>query len=262
MGHDSDSSGPEIAGGCTSVGITKERSTTGSPILAQNEDWIAEPEHIIILSVIPDSGPSILTLSFAGVICHSGINSTQSTRIGNNLHSSNERKLGTPKQVVIRNCLEQSSIHEILSTLRRAERTVSTNHMFCDDSGLLIDVETTADQDRILYPVDGIVTHANDLIHPDLKSLEKNFNKHSSLNRSKRIAEITREKRGKISVSDVKEMLSDHSNSPYSICCHAGTYSDGVHTIGSIICEPANGLVHVSVGQPCQGDFTSYEISR
>jgi isopenicillin-N N-acyltransferase like protein len=260
LGNRSVSGHDRIAGECTSIGITKERSSTGGVILGQNEDWSASPEHIVILDIVQEAGPSILAYSFAGVICHSGINSWQAARIGNNLTTTNERQLGIPKQITIRRCLEQKSIRDILTCLRNAKRTVSTNHIFSDDTGMLVDVETTADHDRIIYPKNGVVTHANDLLHPDLMELENNYNLHNSLVRTRRIEQIASARNEKLSVEDVKDFLSDHLNQPKSICCHAGTYKDGIHTISTIICEPESGLLHVSRGEPCKRNFSTYSI--
>lgn len=65
--------------------------------------------------------------------------------------------------------------------------------------------------DRVVYPSNGFVTHANSFGQPDLVQFERDA-VHHIVFRGKRIPESGSEKEGKIAIEDVKQMLGNHSN--------------------------------------------------
>jgi isopenicillin-N N-acyltransferase-like protein len=127
---------------------------------------------------------------------------------------------------------------------------------------MIIDVETTANQEGILYPQNGVVTHANDVLHPDLVSHQEKPDPaiKDTFFRTRRIAQLVSEIRKRISVEDIKRILCDHANYPRSICRHYDSDGTGFYTMSSIIAEPAEGLLHVSVGPPCENTYHTYEM--
>ncbi len=247
------------ASGCTSVGISSERSETGTPIIAQNLDVPISSQHFAIFNLRPDNAPMLLNCTTVGSLAQMGINSEGLAAVGNAIMSL-YREVGVPKYVLFRRILEQPSIDKALEIFRQAERASPSNHILADASGNVLDVEGTPWEDRILYPTDGVIGHANNYLHPDLTQYDRNPAPNSPI-RLRRINELLRERQGLFSVDDVKRFLKDHWNYPLSICRHADKPTD-VHTAVSIICQPVEGIIHVSAGNPCENRFVAYKIER
>ena len=74
------------------------------------------------------------------------------------------------------------------------------------------------------------------------------------------------EKLGKITLDDVKAVLSDHGTPPASICRHPhdGPGDEGLpntgYTAASLIAEPAAGRLHISFENPCENDYAVYSL--
>ncbi len=245
--------------GCTSVGIGSQRSETGTPIIAQNLDVPFSHEHFAIYSLRPDNAPGLLNCTTVGSLAQMGINSEGLATVGNALMSL-QREVGVPKYAVFRRILEQPSIDKALEVFRQAERASPSNHILADASGHVLDVEGTPWEDRILITTDGVIAHSNNYFHPDLTQFDKNVASNSPI-RLHRIGELLREKQGLFSVDDVKGFLKDHANYPSSICRHADKPTD-VRTAVSIVCQPVEGIIYVSAGNPCENRFIAYKIEK
>jgi isopenicillin-N N-acyltransferase-like protein len=72
---------------------------------------------------------------------------------------------------------------------------------------------------------------------------------------------LMQDRRGMLSASTMKELLSDHDGHPGSICRHhqPGQLAP-VKTIYSVICEPDAGRMHLRLGNPCQGPYQVFEF--
>jgi len=64
---------------------------------------------------------------------------------------------------------------------------------------------------------------------------------------------------GRITVEQVKRMLSDHGGRPEAICRHARSATEW-ETTAAVIVEPASRTLHLSYGPPCEERFATYEL--
>ena len=140
--------------------------------------------------------------------------------------------------------------------------------MLGDGTGAIADVELTSDGPMILpEPTEGFLVHSNHYLCT-AHACTENF-AHSlpdSFSRQTRMEKLVREKWGSITVDDVKSFLSDHDDHPNGICRHAHTgtghsmLGPNGYTVASLIAEPSRGLLHVSDGNPCEGNFSTYSL--
>jgi isopenicillin-N N-acyltransferase-like protein len=239
--------------GCTSIGVTRERSETGKLIVAQNVDLPSSFGDLMVLFHLkPRKGPKILMYALAGTVGHHGINSYGLARSSNALVSGNEKAYGVSRVVLSRLMLEQKSVDGVIELFENIDRAVSGNYMLADNTGKILDVETTAEKYRIIHPENGFIVHANHILHPDLVDLEKSVSKDSP-NRYKQMLGLASSHKGKIGVGEIKEWLRNHEGFPGSVCNHTANSS-----IASLICHPEEGKITACPGNPCENEFNEY----
>ena len=245
---------------CTSFGLERERSATGEVIVGQNLDLGAAMEDgAVILFLYPAKGPAILTWTLAGTVGQFGLNSAGLGRCGNVLISSGWR-VGLPTTILFRRILEQSSVKEAEAFMAGAYRAKSNNFMLGDETGCVANLETTVTDFRVLQPKDGIVTHTNHYLHPDLIPGEMFYDVNDSAVRLRRLNELLAGSPRKIAPERLKAFLADHANAPHTICKHVEKDSPRAKTVASGILYPESRTMEVCPGNPCTSQFTTYRL--
>ncbi len=245
---------------CTSFALERERSATGKVIVGQNLDLGAALEDAaIILCLHPVEGPAIITWTLAGTVGQLGINSAGLGRCGNVLISPGWR-VGLPTTILFRRILEQSSVREAERFMAGSYRAKSNNFMLGDETGRVMNLETTASDFRILHPTDGVVTHTNHYLHPDLIPYELFYDVEDSAIRLNRLNELLAGPPRKAEPGKLKAFLADHANSPHSICKHAEKDSNRAKTVAAVILHPESRTMEVCPGNPCSGQFSTYRL--
>ena len=159
--------------------------------------------------------------------------------------------------------------NEVVSLLEQIPVAVNGNYVLSDGDGETLDIEATGDGPEIIRDNGaGFIAHTNHYVCNKYAN-DDNHAKctKDSFTRLNRINSLIREKYGSISVEDVKTFLSDHDHHPTSICRHPQTAdaAKGFETSGmtaaSIVAEPAQRRMHVSLGNPCENAFATYSMN-
>jgi isopenicillin-N N-acyltransferase-like protein len=243
---------------CTTFGLLGTETSDEEIMLGQTIDSPAGSEKsLLMLRLIPKKGPKILTCVRAGTVAYIGINSYGVGKVGNGLSSSDYREYGVPRVIVDRLLLEQESIDGIISEIKRINRTYSTNMMFGDSTGRIVNIETTPLREGILEPKGGFIGHANHYEHPDL--LKYDVRPNISRERSTRIKELISIEKRPIIEETAKNWMKDH-RAP--ICRHISKNEGelGIKTLVSTIMRPSKNLMHVCWGNPCQNEYHEYNL--
>ena len=245
---------------CTSFALERERSTTGEVIVGQNVDLGPGMEEVaIILCLYPSKGPAIITWTLAGTVGQVGINSDGLGRCGNVLISPGWR-VGLPTTILFRCILEQSSVRDAEAFIADCYRAKSNNFMLGDRTGCVMGLETTVSDYRILKPKNGIVTHTNHYLHPDLIPYELFPDVNDSSIRLSRLNELLTSSPQKLATEQLRTFLADHANCPHNICKHVEKDSNKAKTVASVILYPEAMTMEVCPGNPCVGQFTTYRL--
>jgi isopenicillin-N N-acyltransferase-like protein len=243
---------------CTSFALGRSATANATVLAGQNLDQNPlNRDLLIVLHVEPERGPSIIMCSFAGLVGYPGINSAGVSFFQNALSTPTWWAAGMPHYLLKRVLLEQGDIAGCLAVASAAKVCSSGNYVLTDGSGRLVDVELTPEGIELVEADDDIIVHANHFVSPALA--RRDALKHTlpdSPGRHSRLLGLLRERRGHIEVRDLQTALADHLNSPVSVCRH----QPDVETIVSIIAEPEEGRLHVSIGHPCTGSFAIYEL--
>ena len=115
--------------GCTSVLAMPEATQAGRLIHSQNWDWHMEcVETSIVLRVIPEKGPTILTFVEAGGLARCGMNSAGVAITANGLESNLDYgRSGIPLSIIRRRVLQSEKLSGALAAIIRTPRAVSNN---------------------------------------------------------------------------------------------------------------------------------------
>lgn len=209
---------------CTSIAVTGERTADGAAYVGQNWDNFAWAGECLIYHIIRQEGgkPSIAYCGEAGIITRSGLNSCG---IGDGVNSLSTNAPvnfeGVPLQFLLRGVLDSRNLGEAIDALNGGRNAAVNNILIAYRDNEAADVEMDTGCCGILYPENGILTHANHYVcpgHPVQPYLDvfkgNSFIRH---NRSRKLLEAVE---GKIRLQDIQNVLSDHGNCPQSICRH------------------------------------------
>ncbi|WP_199183312.1 C45 family peptidase [Cryobacterium sp. Y82] len=208
--------------GCTSYAVLPERMGTAHTVIGQNWDWRSEQRDVTFLLATRDTeGFSVLTLTEAGMLAKSGLNSAGIGACANLLVSNRDRSgTGIPYHFLLRSALNADTLSRAIKRVTSATRISSGNIMLGAAGGEAIDLELAPDVFGHVLPERGIITHAN---HFESKiDVVDRFVSTSALSliRSPRLRRLF-ERHGQILKEDqIVAGLRDHFSYPDSICRH------------------------------------------
>ena len=240
--------------GCTSMIISAERSKNGQKILAQNWDLQTDNmPYVCFVRRTPDDGPSTLSLTVSGGLCMIGLNS-EGLAIGTNNIKTTDTRPGVHYLNIIHKFLAQRDYKTALSCIEDAPRCGAHYYMTGSRNDGYAGIECSALLARRLDEADGIITHCNHPLHPDIDELNAEDMGPSTRSRQKRIDCLTGS--GKYGFEDIKEMLSDLDGKDLAICRH--NVPGDISTNASVIIFPEEGKIHACRSFPHSATWQSF----
>jgi isopenicillin-N N-acyltransferase like protein len=253
---------------CTSFAA---RTFDGTQLAGQTWDWLTfSAETIVVLEAVPDDGPAWMTVVEAGLLAKLGMNDRGLVVATNALVSSADvGSPGVPYHVMLRALLDCRTPTEAATLLQLVTRASSANYLIVNGDGLAVDAETRPGGfDAIAWEVpddDGMLLHANHFsVGPHHVTDVGVKLMADSLFRLQRVRRLARDAIGG-GVNDWKRILSDHAGHPMGICCHPepGAHAmDQWTTAAGVVFEPARRRAHVSVGNPCDGEWIVRDYAK
>jgi isopenicillin-N N-acyltransferase-like protein len=256
---------------CTSFAA---RTGDGAQLVGQTWDWLTfSAETIVLLEATPNDGPAWMTVVEAGLLAKLGMNSCGLAVTTNALVSSSDAgEPGVPYHVMLRALLDCRTPTDAATLLQSVHRASSANYLIASGDGLAADAETQPGGfEAIAWDVpddDGLLLHANhfsvaphrggDVTDVGVKLMA------DSLFRLQRVRRLAREAPG-AGVEDWKRILADHAGHPLGICCHPDPGApplDRWTTATGVVFEPGPRRAHVSVGNPCAGNWIVRDYAR
>jgi len=255
-----------VDGECTAAVVMPERSRNGRMIHAHNWDWDPDArESTIILRVHGDDGISMLTLVEAGGLVRHGFNSAGIALTGNYLSCDRDyTQTGVALSSIRRAALEERHVALAMQYLAATPKACS-NNMVISQNGWLADFECVPDESFMLLPEDGILTHSNHFMSPVALGKVREAGTKNAVDtfyRAWRVRQLLQACGEKISVADVKRVLSDDWAAPYSVCRPPReTLSGGRSaTVATIVIDPENLTMDVAAMPSFGQSFTRYRL--
>lgn len=254
-----------LAEGCTSVGALPEVSS-GRTFVSQNWDY---KEHFlettVILKIMREEEPSIITKTEAGIITQQGMNS-EGIGVAMNALVSSEDSFGrsTPVMLIMRKILDSPDFSTALKCVYEAETEVSANFMI-GAPGEVLNLEMTPKGVSCIHPEDGIITHSNHFLRAHLEHhLRDRFISvlPDTLFRHERARRILK---GEVSFEKISKALSDHFNYPNSICRHKDDRLNEltrIVTVSSLIMDLSSRKLFFTNGNPCTESYRAESFQK
>lgn len=241
---------------CTSFAVTGSATRGGVTYIGQNDDlWNSDRAFGTVLRIETGESTSI-GFALAGEFPRIGISSHGIALCVNALYDGLSRP-GVSDTVIARQILQSETIGEALDAIMVAKRAFAVNLLLGDRNGELYDLETTATSYRAIYGQDSLV-HANHFLSEGLMQGEVDKEPRShSLIRHNRLSKLITRSFGDIDAEKLKGFLADHINYPGGVCRHGFR---GMSTIASIVMLPADGVLMIAAGNPCQTEFRTFII--
>ncbi len=249
--------------GCTSLGVSSERTQNGHVLIAHNEDWLPEDEpNTFLVHATPEGEPPYLGISYGGLLVNIGFNAAGIAQCCDSVYPTDVR-IGVPRLFVSRAVLAATSLAQAIRTTLMRWRAAGYNHLIAHSSGELYSVEVSARHFATIYGMDGLMAHTNNYLTRRMKPLEHKtedlIGSRVRVNRALRLLRQTRHH----TVGTLRGILSDHVNYPNSICSHSDATQkplDRQKTIATLIMDLTTQEMHVCWGNPCESRFETFRL--
>lgn len=236
----------------------------GRVVAGHNEDWYPEDiEALVVRRVRLRGGAEYISVGPAYYLPITGVTARGFSAAANTVYFRDER-VGLPNNFLLTGILEGCGLDEAAALIEGAERARGSNHLFADEGGRILDVETTATRSALL---DGgaCFAHTNHYVSPALAP-EDASRSEGSPKRLARARELLAAglEAGTDPIALAQSVLRDHANAPTSICAHwdeADPAQDQGVTTVSMVWEPAERRVHVAAGPPCAHEYGTFGLS-
>jgi hypothetical protein len=115
-----------------------------------------------------DDGPDVITFVEAGGLGRHGMNAAGVAVSGNYLRCDRDYTTegGVPLALVRRKAMDQEHVALAMQAIAATPKACATNMIVSHKDGWAIDFECAPDEAFPLYPVDGILVHANHWVSP------------------------------------------------------------------------------------------------
>jgi hypothetical protein len=244
--------------GCTAFAVRGRATRGGATLAGQNQDLAPEYADVALLvRVVPNDGrPRALMFTFAGQLGYAGMNEHGLAHFANALYDCPWR-LGVPHYPLKRVLLEQRTIGDCVSLLRKHPACSAANVVLCSGDGEIADCEVRPEGVEVYDSGDpDCIVHANHYLCEAYTRYETNTLP-DSCPRLERMRDLIRGSYGDLTVERMKEILSDHDGDPAAICRHG---AERMHSISGYIAEPGAGTLHVRRGHGCTGTWRAYPV--
>ena len=251
---------------CTAFAAAGDATKDGTTIIGQNIDW-----H-------PDTNMSLLRISWPGgaeqlSLCLGGIWEYPLTRhpdevpfgLASTLTVSltpGQDLKKVPLSIVMNRAARQKRLERALSVFVNGEQNMG-GFVLASAEDEIIGIELANNNYEVLYPEREMMMRANHYLTDRFKPLDI-FAKYwpDSYLRYNRLKVLMQKDWGRITPELMMKKLSDHNNSPKSLCTHVDPEAMFApsQTLASVIMVPEKGLVYIANGNPCTTPFLEYRL--
>ncbi len=255
--------------GCTSVMVGEGATEDGVGMAGQN--WDNDPAMDPFSAVItrkPTGKPAFMSWCQPGVIAYMGFSETGFGVCMNALNGPSRRD-GVGWYFLVRSIYEQNSLDQVVSKIGSARRAITANAALITPEGPA-DLEITLDSVHVIKSDEAeSLVHTNHCVH---EAHEINNEKYpdaiygQSFERKSRAEKLLSEKStgepGKVSLDDIKSILSDREGYPTSINRYPNDdpSTGWQRSVISMIVQPDAGQMHVTRGNPGDNPYELYEL--
>jgi isopenicillin-N N-acyltransferase-like protein len=256
-------------GECSAFAVLPGASANGHTLAGQNWDWLPHSfDTVVVLEARPDDGPAFATVVEAGLLAKTGLNARGVAVATNALVTDDDLgHPGVPYHVLLRALFDCENLRDALEVLQRRPRASSANFLLASADGLAVDVEAApGDYSRLflLFPENGLLLHTNHFLSPAFDRRDVGlWVMPDSPFRLERLRSRLAGRSGFV-VEDFENVLADHANHPYGVCCHPDLVldpNDQGATVASVIIDVDARRLWVADGLPCTAPYRELDYT-
>jgi isopenicillin-N N-acyltransferase-like protein len=251
---------------CTSIGVLPELTRSGHTMIGENWDWKAlVTGRTAVLGLEQPGTPRVVVFTEAGFVGKIGLNDAGIGVCANLLGSSHDKgQAGVPFHVILRSVLAAPNLHKAMQAVILAKRGSSGNYLIGARGGEIVDIEATPDAFDVILPRDGMITHSNHFLSPELQRVDT----HRAVStltfiRCERARRLMASDRGKIEPGSFMRVFRDHFSFPSAICRHedpSQPANERSISGASIIMDLDEGEMLVAAGPPCEHEYRPHRV--
>lgn len=252
---------------CTSIATLPEVTADGHMLMGQNWDWIVTvASRTALIEMAQPGQPRMLVFTEAGIVGKIGCNEHGIGVCANRLTSSHDKgEIGVPWHVQLRKAMAAPNMHRAIQAVVQPKRGASGMFMIGARGGEAIVLETTPADFASLLPEDGILTHSNHYLCPELKAVDtRKSGSALTLIRHDRARRLLARERGAITLDSYKRVLRDHFSYPQAICRHpdeTDPLADRTLSAASILMDLDTGEMQIAAGPPCENEYRTLNVT-
>lgn len=251
-------------GRCSDLVAVPPATADGHVLVGHTNDLYPKDEdEVLAIEWAVDDEPVVMSIG-VGPWLSAGFNSAGISFTGNEL-SPNDERVGIPRQMQFRAMLAQPTLEAAMGVALHPSRASSYNNVLVTRAADAVNIEGSATDAEVTGPdARGVFAHTNhyacERMLPFEGDLEYAEQSGLRLNRGRELLESAA---GTITVASMREMLSDHENSPYSICRHhRSDVEDYSKTVFWCVCDVTEMRVLFGRGNPCDSAEQVYVFDR
>ena len=231
------------------------------PIIGKTSDHpLVSTRFLALQRVANESGLDYIRGTFLGTLgTRAGLNAAGLAIVCATIVPKTLNLDGVPVMVLIQSILE--SCRTVEEAIALAEQMPSVNYgahlMVGDAGGNAVVIERMPMRMGVRRPVDGLLYNTNHPLAPNTREhngADPALNENSQARYARLEALIPETPR---TIEGMQSILRDHTE-PGAICQHGGPA--GLHTTGAYVMAPAQGLMHMAPGCPCQHAFSPFKV--
>jgi isopenicillin-N N-acyltransferase-like protein len=251
--------------GCSTFAVTSEAGT-GKTLVGQTYDMPAfHQDYLTLLRLRPAAGPRQLVFTFAGIVGAAGLNEA-GIALNINYLSPLDVGLGRLHSVVVRQVLASPQLADALTHPVLPPRAGGAHFLIADRDGNVVSVETTARRFVVAYPDGPAIGHTNHYLAAELRDTEylRAGSIGGSLARYTALRRVLRERGDQLTVEALMELTRNHTAYPRSICAHgisSEPAEERTRTVAALVQVPADGVMYVTNGCACEGDYHAVSLA-
>jgi isopenicillin-N N-acyltransferase-like protein len=247
--------------GCTDIAVASPATRTPGTLVAHNNDLpLSLQRDVVAVEWRVDGQPTVFSLGI-GPWLSTAWNSEGLNITGDEL-APNDQKVGVPRLLLMSAVARAKTFDEARAIAASYARASSYNWVLADTFGNVVSLEGSATATaEIGLDARGVMHHENHYVHPRMRGYERDAgHAERSATRERRVEELVSEfEPGSLTSELLRKVLSDHENTPESICRHAGGEHD-MHTVFWVVADLARREVQYGLGPPCVTEPERYRF--
>jgi len=249
---------------CTAFAVMGPASKSAELICGQNNDeylhhW-ADGQLDGVIHHRDESGLETLIYTHPGIPAYMGMNSAGLCLLWMAIDNG-ERAAGIPTNVLIRETLLCTTLESAVEYIKKVPKALPNDFLLAHPDQGICNIECSPSLFCPEYSQD-FLYHANHSLKEEMAVNDKKKDDPASSTTSRYavMGSLIEKYHGEINLPLARQILSDHTSYPESICAHPRAAAIYSKTLASMIFHPKSGCMEIAFGNGCEMPYQTYSF--